>query len=297
MDTSTTKSLDDINSFIREEKNSADCSDFTRRIGAAIQHRANAQSRLNSVNYTTINSEQCVNLALNGDKDTVEGLIEVILYLLTCAHAPDKYSDCVLCASALAILQHKFHIVDEVFSYSEMRRLAANNNGKEGSAEKHEKSKREERSSTIKSRKKETSRTRRTKERYTSPPRYKPHDFSRKYAVYYKSTDSLREKLHTFFQSDYRDSFLIFNNDKVDKYNAGHYFRHALHDYEVLCDQYHRHYQHYQSRRSFMYRTAEMERLIWHPIFKTQLNNFLKDHKESPLRVIKNKVLNKTFNN
>ena len=294
MNAGSTKSLADINSFIKNEKDASENEDFTKRIGTIIQYRVDSQSRLNSVNFTTINPEQCINLVQNGGKETIQGLIETVLYLLTCAHAPDDYNSCTLCANALAILRHRFNIVNEFSSPTEMQEPPANSNDKKDSAKKPDASKKEEKHSTkIRSRKTESPRARKTQDR--SPPRYKTHDVATKYAVYYKTINALSKRTHYFTIKDYKNSFIVFNHVKVDRYNAGRYFRHALLDFEIICSRFHHSEQDYIARKLFGYRTAEMDRLFWHPIFKNQLNKFLEDYKESPIRIIKDKVLDKAF--
>ena len=188
MDVHPAKTSADINTFISNEKKACEKFFFTTKIGAELYPRADGQSKLNTVNRTTIDPEQCTNLAQNGGAEAIQGLIEVILYLLTCAHAPDNCNNCVICANALAILQHKFKIVDEFLPYmgkekpapcmEEEKRVSDGNND-ENSTDKPEKSKKEDKSlRRPRSCETEDSRASRTRDR--SPPRYKAQDVNRK---------------------------------------------------------------------------------------------------------------------
>ena len=122
MDVHPTKSSADINTFISNEKKACESLHFTTKIGTELYNRAEGQSKLNIVNRTKINQQQCTYLAQHGGADTIQGLIEVILYLLTCVHAPDNCNNCVLCTNALAILQHKFNIVEQFAPHTQKER-------------------------------------------------------------------------------------------------------------------------------------------------------------------------------
>ena len=291
MDAPTTKTSKEINSFIKTERDVSDQPDFFVKVATEIQRQAQGQSKLNSVNYTQMNFKRCNQLAQNKSEETIQGLIEVILYLLTCVHAPDRHSNCVLCTNALAILQHKFKILDRFDSFASVQNSSTKNS-------KPKRLKENSRKTTERSPKKtipyerENWHARRPNEHspYSTYPTY---DY--KYAVYYNTTDKLDKRLHHFNRRDYSNSYVMFNKDKVDNYSAGHYFRMSLLDFEYICVLFHNSKQDHICRKQFGYRIAEMERLIWHPVFKTKLTKFLNDYKESPIRVIKTKVLNRAL--